>query len=332
MAIQQSKFNDEKELHTWVEKQIEYFFGDVIYLPGTFIISTKRNKGGKPDGFILDISNSSWTIVESELLHHGVWEHIAEQIIRFIVASSNDTTKKKVRNYFFDEIENRNLSATVSKKFNIPETRLLQKIETILSSTTPDIAIFIDDVNEDLGDMVEALNATIKVYKIQKYIVNGNIEYLSPEGKNSVLTTTFEDVTDSRGKPVEALDLLGGGKALEAVGRMKFYLLNNGDKISLKYSRYYEDDPPYWYAISPSALEKYEQLQITCLGFILGNEGVIKLPLKILNEYIKQAGTSSNADGSIRHYHVFIKNHPKHILYTNKSKKIWDVEKFFYSF
>jgi len=36
----------------------------------------------------------------------------------------------------------------------------MQYIDNILESNTPEIAIFINDVNEDLEDMIEALNVT----------------------------------------------------------------------------------------------------------------------------------------------------------------------------
>ena len=90
MSIEKRIYNNEAELHSWVETKVQYFFGDVIYLKG-FQITTRRNKAGIPDGYILDLTNQSWTIIESELLVHGVWDHIAEQIVRFIVASQNSS-------------------------------------------------------------------------------------------------------------------------------------------------------------------------------------------------------------------------------------------------
>jgi hypothetical protein len=57
MTIELRKYDNEAELHNWVERpeNISSVFGEVIYLPGNFFIKTKRNKGGKPDGFVLDL-------------------------------------------------------------------------------------------------------------------------------------------------------------------------------------------------------------------------------------------------------------------------------------
>ena len=137
MAISKENFNKETELHNWVEKNTNQFFGnDIIYLTGNFLINTKRNKGAKPDGFVLDLKNYSWTVIESELLSHGVWDHIAEQIIRFIVAAKSDSAKRKIRGYFFDELEKRGEIKKVATSLNVSETRVVQKIENILETTS----------------------------------------------------------------------------------------------------------------------------------------------------------------------------------------------------
>jgi hypothetical protein len=94
------------------------------------------------------------------LIEHGVWDHIAEQIIRFIVASKNDSTKRIIRDKFFEKIEGDSQIGTISKQLNVDNHRLMQYIDNILESNTPEIAIFINDVNEDLEDMIEALNVT----------------------------------------------------------------------------------------------------------------------------------------------------------------------------
>ena len=331
MTIELKKYDNEAELHNWVERNISSVFGEVIYLPGNFFINTKRNKGGKPDGFLLDLKNSTWTIIESELIEHGVWDHIAEQIIRFIVASKNDSTKRIIRNKFFEKIESESQIGATSKKLDVDNHKLMQYIENILEGNTPEIAIFIDDVNEDLEDMIEALNVTTKVYKVQKYLVNGKVEYLPPEGMTTTIETTNDEVKDVRGNTAEAIEVLGGGKIIPNAGSIKFYELNNGEIISVKYSKFYASDSYYWYGITPSATDKYESQKITHLVFILGNQGLIKLPYGILKEYLVEASTTLNKDKTIRHFHILIKENPK-MIYTSKDKKSFDVEEYYYGF
>jgi|TARA_B100000315_G_scaffold62193_1_gene56468 hypothetical protein len=220
MTIELRKYDNEAELHNWVQRNISSVFGEVIYLPGNFFINTKRNKGGKPDGFLLDLKNSTWTIIESELIEHGVWEHIAEQIIRFIVASKNDSAKKIIRDKFIEKIESDNQIGPISKKLDVDNHRLMQRIEVILENA-PEIAIFIDDVNEDLGDMVDALNVISTVYRVQKFLVDGKVKYLPPEGMTATIETTIEEVKDIRGNIAEAIEVLGSGKIITKAGSVK---------------------------------------------------------------------------------------------------------------
>lgn len=330
MAIEQRLFDNENELHNWVAENITTFFGDVLYVPGSFFITTKRNKRCKPDGYILDIQNSAWTIIESELLKHGVWEHIAEQIMRFIVAATSDATKRKIRDVFFDVIESKGLIPHFSETLGITQHRLIQRIENIIEGQTPDIAIFIDEVNEDLEEMIEALNATVKVFKIQKYLVNNAVEYLPPEGTNTSIETSVEEVADVKANIAETLELLGGGQPAGNIGNIRFYVLENDEKISIKYSKYYPGDKYYWYGITPSTLEKYENQSLSHLVFILGTEGVVKLPYSVLKEYLEETNKSLNPDETIRHYHVVIKNEPKHMLWIRQDKPSWDVEDYFF--
>ena len=333
MAIKQLSFDNEKELDKWVQENYKDFFGnDVIFVPGNFFISTKRNKGGKPDGFVLDLKNSSWTIIEAELLKHGVWDHIAEQIMRFVVSAKNNLSQRKIRDAFFNVIEERNIVKKISEQLGEKEVKLVQRIETIIESQTPDIAIFIDEVNEDLEDMIEALNATVKVFKIQKYNVNGSIEYLAPEGNKTVMETTIEEVNDTRGNQFEALEIMGGGTFINNIGHVKFYRLNDDSLVSVKYSKKYDAEPHFWYGITPNAMEKYRNNKIDFLAFVMGSDGILKLPFNILEQYISQANTSHNPDGSIKHYHVFIKTNKKVYLYTNQEKETWDVTENYMSF
>jgi len=330
LAIERKSFDSEDELHSWVEKNIGTFFGDVIYVKG-FKIATRKNKGGIPDGFVLDLNNSSWTIIESELINHGVWDHIAEQIVRFIVASQNSYTKKKIRDRFFEEITNGNLIDSLSEKLQIPSFRLLQEIENITESTSPEIAIFIDDSNEDLMDMAEAMNAPIKIYRVQKYLANGSIEYLSPDSSKSYFETTVEDVKETPSKPSAVVDFLGGGKLIASINKISIFELNSGERITTKYSKYYENSGDYWYGITPTTFNRYKQHDLTHIVFILGDEGFVKLPIEILEKYLKVAKVAKNPDGTVKLCHVIIKAMPEPLLYINKNEEAWELSDYFIS-
>jgi len=125
-----------------------------------------------------------------------------------------------------------------------------------VDASVPDIAIFIDGINEDLQDMADALNATVRIFEVQKYSVNGNIEYLSPQGRKTVFETTVEDVTEIQNKPSSVIEALGGGRLVSNVGKINIFELDTGEIVATKYSKYYESDNYYWYGLTPATLDK----------------------------------------------------------------------------
>jgi hypothetical protein len=96
MPIIEGRFDSEAELQQWVKSNVSAFLSDCIFIDG-FRITTSAGKGGVPDGFALNFKSREWHIVESELLSHGVWPHIAEQLTRFVVAAQNPSSLRIVR-------------------------------------------------------------------------------------------------------------------------------------------------------------------------------------------------------------------------------------------
>ena len=91
-----TSFDNEAELEKVVIDNYEYLFGpDSFYLPKTKI-KTSDGFGTIPDGFAIDIRQRRWYIVEAELGHHDVWNHIAKQVSKQIVASLQLVTTRNL--------------------------------------------------------------------------------------------------------------------------------------------------------------------------------------------------------------------------------------------
>src|ERR1035437_4602624 len=89
-----AKFINEEEIEKVVEKNADYIFGpDSIYLPKT-LIKSPDGVGTIPDGFVVDLLNRQWFIVEAELSIHSVWNHIAPQIAKQIIAAQQPSTRR----------------------------------------------------------------------------------------------------------------------------------------------------------------------------------------------------------------------------------------------
>ena len=328
-------FDREKEIQNYIENNIELFFGNVIFLPGDFYIYTPNDKKAKPDGFIIDLHNSTWTILETERMEHGVWRHIGEQLMRFIVASNNGRSHRIVRDKFFQKIRSENSISSFSRDLNIPESELITTIEKIIENEPATIALVIDDMIDDLKDGLDALNANFQVFVVDKFDVNGNIEYhikSGASGENTpMIETTVDTVGVNKGRYAPALSLLGDYMKTSNIGPIKFYIYENGDKIRLIYSKDYENRP-FWYGITAVALKHFENENLTHLVFILGTEGIVKVPIDVVKKYLNTAGVSKNKDGSVKHWHVLISSGEEHIMFTNSNTPEYDLDSYFYPF
>ena len=117
-----------------------------------------------------------------------------------------------------------------------------------------------------------------------------------------------------------ALELLGGCNKSYKKNRINYYWLNDGNKITIKFSHLYDDGIGYWFGITPSAINKYMIEKISYMCFILGYEGVLKLPIRILNKYINNADISKNSNGDIKHYHIRLEYDENIIIYNSVEK------------
>jgi hypothetical protein len=89
-----SSFESKAELERVIIDNYEYLFGPDSFYLSKAKIKTADGAGTIPDGFAIDISEKRWYIVEAELGHHDVWNHIAKQVSKQIVASQQLETKR----------------------------------------------------------------------------------------------------------------------------------------------------------------------------------------------------------------------------------------------
>ena len=311
MGINDASFSNEKELEDWVFDNCNTFFGDCIFLPG-FRITTPAGKHGIPDGFAFNIAQRSWWLIECELLSHGVWPHIAEQITRFVVAVHNPNTLRKIRDRLFEKILESNLQVSIAEAMNTNTDRLLQHLELFLEGVDPSLAVLIDDTNQDLIDFCNALDTPTEVYRVRKFLVNGQAEYYSPD-KNQPAVVTDPEVSRREGSTdFDVIEELGGGDVVNS--RNKCYQLQDGRIIKVQYSKLHHRHQTYWYGIRPSTYEQAKDLGCTHFVFILGDDGFVILSLETIDEYINTAYVSNNSDGTVRHYHVHISPPPDVVL------------------
>jgi len=313
MPINEAEFDNEAELDTWVQANHTLFLPDSIFV-SPFKITTPSGKGGVPDGFVFNLNVREWFTVECELLRHGVWPHIAEQITRFVVALQNASTLRLIRDKLFEQILATDSLDECAQKLGTTRERFLQELELFIEAVRPGIVIFIDDTNQDLTDFAHAIDLPTRIYRVKKLISDGTVQYYSPDHHPVVETEPVG--TESAGDTtLVVLDMLGGGKVHESSGRFRCYELADGRKIHVKYSKLHERQNYFWYGVPPAVIEKLAEQDISEVVFILGDRGFVTVPVEVVNRYIQETKTSTHPDGSIRHYHILISNDPEPVLY-----------------
>jgi len=224
-------FGSERELEDVVQKNAEFIFGpDSIYLPKS-LIRTPGGTGTIPDGYVVDIAERRWFIVEAELAAHSVWSHIAPQVAKQIIAASHPATRRALTELVVGMVIKED--GDLREKFDESGVREIdiRRFLADIFEGRPIIGIPIDEVGPDLREWAQTLKNEVKLWVVRKLVEigkPGNFIYELPEEFRPVLDTAPEsDVPDQAIKyyEVSVADLIVS------------QLLAPGQHLSMTYGR-----------------------------------------------------------------------------------------------
>jgi Restriction Enzyme Adenine Methylase Associated len=204
-----SPFDNEAELEKVVIDNYEYLFGpDSFYLPKT-LIKTPDGAGTIPDGFAIDLGLKKWYVVEAELGHHDVWNHIAKQVSKQIVASLQLTTKQKLEDISAELYEKDEYTKDKFSNLGISSVNVRKVIRDILHED-PIIGIPIDIIPNDLKEWARQQRHKVKLWIISKFVEfnnSTNIVYEFPEEFKPALDTEEESKPQKANTEVTKYDV-----------------------------------------------------------------------------------------------------------------------------
>lgn len=225
-----SPFDSEAELEQVIVDNYEYLFGPTsFYLPKAKI-KTADGVGTIPDGFAIDIGQKKWYLVEAELMHHSVWNHIAPQVTKQLLASQQAITKRTLVDLAVAQYKADPYTKEKFDDLNIAEINVRQVVGDILE-TDPIIGVPIDGVTNDLRDWARTLKYKVKLWVVSKFVELNkptNIVFEFPEEFKPELDTEEESQpqkpnTEIAQYDVELIDLINAG------------LINVADKLIMAY-------------------------------------------------------------------------------------------------
>jgi hypothetical protein len=194
-----SPFDDEAELEQVIIDNYEHLFGpSSIYLPKKKI-KTGDGTGTIPDGFAIDLASKKWYLVEAELLHHSVWNHIAPQVSKQVIAALQSYSRKIIQDLAVNTYTNDETTKEKFQELGIPEINVRKAIQDILEKE-PIVGIPIDNISADLKQWAHTLKYDVKLWIISKFIEfenKANIVYQFPEEFKPEIDTEEENDNES---------------------------------------------------------------------------------------------------------------------------------------
>lgn len=225
-----SPFNSEAELELVIVDNFEYLFGPTsIYLPKAKI-KTADGVGTIPDGFVIDIGQIKWYLVEAELMHHSVWNHIAPQVTKQLLASQQSTTKRTLLELAVEQYQADPYTKEKFEDLNIAAINVRQVVGDILESE-PIIGVPIDGLTNDLRDWARTLKYKVKLWVVSKFVeLNNptNIVYEFPEEFKPDLDTEEESKPQKTNTKIAQYDV-------ELADLVNARLLTVGEKLIMTY-------------------------------------------------------------------------------------------------
>lgn len=201
----------EKELHNIVKEHSKDILGEqTVYFDVSMKFKSIAGLGSRPDGCFIDLERKDWGIVEIELSKHDPYDHINNQLTRFINGIENPRTRNYVVDTLYDEInDQKSLHVYFEAKIDTDIHRWLSKV----ISQIPKIVVVIE---EKTGEVIEACRILernyethileLKTYKEEK---NQNIHAHQPSTlQNNPEQTSEETREDAKNVHIHLLEPL----------------------------------------------------------------------------------------------------------------------------
>jgi hypothetical protein len=158
-----------EEFHPLVKEHYkEIFSNNSMYVEGSKLQS-EAGKGSIPDGFVIELNNKlRWYIVEMELSTHELYDHIVNQVGRFINGIKYIDTQKKLIEVVYHHIQdNKQRKAEFEEAIGSGE---IYKYVSDLITKPPVLVIIIEERTQELDEALDLLKySPIKIIEFQTY-------------------------------------------------------------------------------------------------------------------------------------------------------------------
>ncbi len=139
------------------EHSREIFGENSFYFDVKHVLKTPSGIGSIPDAYVIRLSKpSEWYVVENELSTHSVYNHIVNQLTRFINGIKNQDARNQILGTLYDEINKDGILKAKVKK--LIDTDDIHHFLSKLLSTPPRIVVVIDQKTPETEEACQSLN------------------------------------------------------------------------------------------------------------------------------------------------------------------------------
>ena len=175
-GVRYEEWIPEKEVEEFqpiVKEHVQDIFGNKSKYIEARRLKSKAGIGSVPDGFVIIFGDSpQWHIVEVELSSHQLYDHVVNQVGRFINGIKNPVTQKNIIDTIYQEITGSKISkAEVEEAIGSGE---IHKFLTDLISLPPILTIIIEKKTRELDEAIDLLKySPIEIVEFQTFTREG---------------------------------------------------------------------------------------------------------------------------------------------------------------
>lgn len=177
------------DFHSMVKTHYKRIFGATsLYFDIRKTLRSKSKIGSIPDVYILDFKRGEWYVVEEELSQHPVYDHIVNQLTRFLNGIKNLKSRNQLCEALYQEINKDDSLRSVVK--NQTESRDIHHALTNLILKEPKIVVIIDEKTVEVEEAVESIPSQPILIEFRTYAQENN-----PESRAHLFEPIHEIVT-----------------------------------------------------------------------------------------------------------------------------------------
>jgi len=161
--------DEEKEFHPMIKEHYKEIFGEgSIYFDVKQLIRASSGIGSIPDAFAIKLNPPQWYVIENELSTHPIYDHIVNQLTKFINGIENQSARTQIIATLYSKInEDPVLKATIKKSLNTDE---IHHFISKLISSPPKIVVFIDEKTTETENACHVIKYQTEIVEFKTYV------------------------------------------------------------------------------------------------------------------------------------------------------------------